>query len=100
MLVVGGSGFLGQEVIRQALVTGEQVAATYHRAAPTAVGSVEWTGLDIRHRDDVEAVVRAARPDVIVNTAYRQSDWATTADGGVHVALAAAAVGARLVHVS
>jgi hypothetical protein len=41
-----------------------------------------------------------ARPDVVINAAYRQSDWATTADGGMHVALAAAAVGARLVHVS
>jgi dTDP-4-dehydrorhamnose reductase len=37
---------------------------------------------------------------VIINAAYRQSDWATTAEGGMHVALAAAAVGARLVHVS
>jgi dTDP-4-dehydrorhamnose reductase len=100
ILVVGGSGFLGQEVIRQALLAGERVAATYHRAAPSAVGAVEWTGLDIRHRNDVEAVIRAVRPDVIVNTAYRQSDWACTADGGVHVALAAAAVGSRLVHVS
>lgn len=46
------------------------------------------------------ALVRAAQPDVIVNAAYRQSDWATTAEGGMHVALAAASVGARLVHVS
>ena len=39
-------------------------------------------------------------PDAIINAAYRQADWATTADGGMHVAAAAAAVGARLVHVS
>jgi hypothetical protein len=37
---------------------------------------------------------------VIVNAAYRRADWATTADGGMHVALAAAAAEARLVHVS
>src|SRR6202035_2175712 len=29
------------------------------------------------------------------NAAYRQSDWAVTADGGAHVALAAAAAGGR-----
>jgi dTDP-4-dehydrorhamnose reductase len=37
---------------------------------------------------------------VIINAAYQQADWATTADGAVHVAVAAAAAGARLVHVS
>jgi dTDP-4-dehydrorhamnose reductase len=37
---------------------------------------------------------------VIVNAASRQADWATTAEGGMHVDLAAAMVGARLVHMS
>ena len=40
------------------------------------------------------------RPDIIINAAYRQTDWETTADGAAHVALAAVAAGARLVHVS
>jgi len=56
--------------------------------------------VDIRRRDDVTALALQARPDVVINAAYRQSDWATTAAGGMHVALAAAAVGAQLVHVS
>ena len=34
------------------------------------------------------------------NTPYRYDDWAVTADGAAHVAVAAAEVGARLVHVS
>ncbi|GAA2001347.1 sugar nucleotide-binding protein [Nocardiopsis rhodophaea] len=42
----------------------------------------------------------AVRPVVVINAAYQQSDWASTAHGAAHVALAAAAVGARLVHVS
>jgi dTDP-4-dehydrorhamnose reductase len=46
------------------------------------------------------ALACRARPDAVINAAYRQSDWATTADGAAHVALAAAAAGARLVHVS
>jgi dTDP-4-dehydrorhamnose reductase len=61
---------------------------------------VEWRALDVRDRDDVVALAADAHPDVIINVAYRQSDWATTATGGMHVALAAARVGARLVHVS
>lgn len=96
---MGGSGFLGLEITRQARRAGHSVAATFHSHVP-AVADVDWRNLDIRHRDDVTALVLAAQPDVIVNAAYRQSDWATTAEGGMHVALAAAAVGARLVHVS
>jgi dTDP-4-dehydrorhamnose reductase len=99
LLVVGGCGFLGLEVIRQARRSGRDVAATFHAHLPD-VADVSWRNLDIRHRDDVAALVIAARPDLIVNAAYRQSDWATTADGAMHVAFAATAVGARLVHVS
>jgi dTDP-4-dehydrorhamnose reductase len=62
--------------------------------------NVDWRRVDIRHRDDVMALARRTRPDAIINAAYRQSDWQTTADGGAHVALAASAAGARLVHVS
>jgi dTDP-4-dehydrorhamnose reductase len=99
LLVVGGSGFLGLEITRQAKRAGHSVVATYHTRFPSIPG-VGWRMVDIRHRDDVTALALQARPDVVINAAYRQSDWATTADGGMHVALAAAAVDARLVHVS
>jgi dTDP-4-dehydrorhamnose reductase len=56
--------------------------------------------IDIRRRADVTALALDVGPEVIINAAYRQSDWETTADGAAHVALAAAAAGARLVHVS
>ncbi len=99
LLVVGGSGFLGQEIARQAWRAGDRVVATFRsRALPIA--GVDWRMLDIRRRDDVAALVDETRPGVIVNVAFRQTDWATTADGGMHVAAAAAAVGSRLVHVS
>jgi dTDP-4-dehydrorhamnose reductase len=99
LLVVGGSGFLGLRVTRQAQLAGHKVTGTFHASGPPAV-DVDWRMVDIRHRDDVTALARHVRPDVIVNAAYRQSDWETTADGAAHVALAAAAAGARLVHVS
>jgi dTDP-4-dehydrorhamnose reductase len=99
LLVVGGSGFLGREVVRQARIAGTRVLATFHSRAEPIAG-VEWQALDIRHRDDVTALVERTRPAMIVNAAFRQADWVTTADGGTHVAAAAAAVGARLVHVS
>lgn len=53
------------------------------------------------------AVMRMSPPwptrfarDVVINAAYRQTDWVATADGAAHVALAAAATGGRLVHLS
>jgi dTDP-4-dehydrorhamnose reductase len=99
LLVVGGSGFLGQEVVRQARGAGTRVVATFHRHA-SAISDVDWRALDIRLRGDVLALVKETQPTVVVNVAYRQTEWVTTADGATHVAAAAAAVGARLVHVS
>jgi dTDP-4-dehydrorhamnose reductase len=52
----------------------------------------------VRDRVAVDAAIREIEPDVIIHTAYRQSDWATTADGAANVAIAAR--GRRLVHVS
>ncbi|MCW2933647.1 MAG: dTDP-4-dehydrorhamnose reductase [Actinomycetia bacterium] len=97
--MIGGSGFLGRRITRQAQLAGHRVVATFHASVPAAT-DVDWRKLDIRCRDDVTALARRARPDAVINAAYRQSDWETTADGGMHVALAAAAAGARLVHVS
>jgi dTDP-4-dehydrorhamnose reductase len=37
---------------------------------------------------------------LVINAAFQQGDWASTADGAAHVAVAAASVAARLVHVS
>jgi dTDP-4-dehydrorhamnose reductase len=56
--------------------------------------------LDVRDRYAVWRLFEEEGPDVVVHTAYRQDSWAVTAVGAAHVALAAAACGARLVHVS
>jgi dTDP-4-dehydrorhamnose reductase len=45
-------------------------------------------------------MVAAVRPDVVVHTAYVQSDWHVTATGSAHLAAAAERVGARVVLVS
>lgn len=97
--MIGGSGLLGLRITRLAQLAGHSVVATYYASAQLTDGA-DWRKLDIRRRDDVTALAVDARPDIIINAAYRQSDWETTADGAAHVALAAVAARARLVHVS
>lgn len=99
VLIVGGSGLLGSEVVLQALAYGWQVAATYLRR-PAGSHEASWHPLDIRDCGQVTDLVTAVQPDMVINAAFQQGDWASTADGAAHVALAGTAIGARLVHVS
>ncbi|PWR05212.1 dTDP-4-dehydrorhamnose reductase [Micromonospora acroterricola] len=99
VLVVGASGFLGGEVCRRASGAGWSVVGTYHSGDITAPG-VTARRLDVTDRAAVRALVAQVRPDAVVSTPYRYDDWTVTADGAAHVAVAAAEVGARLVHVS
>jgi dTDP-4-dehydrorhamnose reductase len=91
LLVTGGSGYLGRELLRRV----EGVGTYLSGAAPP--GGVR---LDIRDEPAVRAAVERLRPVAVINAAYRQDDRATTLDGALVVARAAAAVGARLVQVS
>ncbi|GAA4571621.1 SDR family oxidoreductase [Planotetraspora kaengkrachanensis] len=99
ILIVGGSGFLGNELVRRSASDGHVVAATYLTRPGTAAG-VEWLPLDLRDRTAVVDVIGGFGPDVVINAAYRQSDWETTALGAAHVAVAVSGTGGRLVHVS
>ena len=84
LLVVGGSGYLGSELLRR---------------ADDAIG-VSSADCDIRSEAAVTELFGRVRPGSVVNTAYRRDDRGATFHGAVNVARAAASVGARLVHVS
>jgi dTDP-4-dehydrorhamnose reductase len=84
LLVLGGSGYLGSELLRRC-------------AGAVGVSSAD---VDIRDGAAVATLLRELRPRAVVNTAYRRDDRTTTFDGAVLVARAVAASGARLVHVS
>ena len=103
LLVTGGSGYLGRWVIRLACKSWK-VTATYLTDASHSRG-VDWRRLDVRDQSSVEALIAELRPEAIVHTAALNPGQGTAfhainAEGTRHVANAAAAVGARLIHVS
>jgi dTDP-4-dehydrorhamnose reductase len=89
LFVTGLGGYLGRELGRRAPAVGWEVAGI--------AGSAQ---LDVRDAEGVRAAVLAARPDVVVHTAYRMDDASVNVEGTRAVAAAAAAAGARLVHLS
>lgn len=102
-LITGGTGYLGQALIRHARRLGVQIAATFHSQTPPSVADVAWHPLDLRDSAAVVSLIREVQPTVIIHTAFRQYDpdlMAVTGEGAGHVAVAAAQIGARLIHMS
>ncbi|MFE4451681.1 SDR family oxidoreductase [Streptomyces sp. NPDC056796] len=100
VLIVGGSGFLGAELIRQAAGAGYRTAATYATRPGRTHEEVAWHALDLRSPAGVEAVVSRVAPRVVINASSGGADWAATAEGPVRLAMATAGSGCRLIHVS
>ncbi|MCW2637706.1 MAG: epimerase, partial [Dactylosporangium sp.] len=96
ILIIGATGHLGRKAAERAADAGWSVVGTYFTAATeTATERV-----DIRDSIAVRELLQRVRPDVVVHTAAGRDDWRVIADGAAHVAVAAAALGVRLVHVS
>jgi dTDP-4-dehydrorhamnose reductase len=95
LLITGGSGYLGSELMRRA------PGATGTHLVNEGPGTVP---LDVRDAAAVDALVRELRPRVVIHTAYSEAGdeeaLAINEQGSGHVARAAAGVEARLVHVS
>ena len=109
--VFGGSGFLGRHVVRALAKAGYRIRVAVRRPDLAGylqplgrVGQIHAVQANVRYPASVEAAARDA--DVVVNLVGilfergRQKFDAVQAFGAEAVALAAAAFGARLVHVS
>ncbi|MFE5484142.1 SDR family oxidoreductase [Streptomyces sp. NPDC056527] len=99
VLIVGGSGFLGTELVQQTTAAGHTTVATY-ATRPGPASPTRWCPLDLRDAGSVDAVMAEVRPQLVVNASSGLADWATTAEGPVRLALVAARYGCRMVHVS
>ncbi|MET8590485.1 sugar nucleotide-binding protein [Streptomyces sp. NPDC005078] len=99
VLIVGGSGFLGTELVRQASAAGHLTAATF-ATRPGSSPEATWYDLDLRDGDRVEEVVASLAPCLVINASSGSANWAVTAEGPVRLAMTAAKHNCRLVHVS
>jgi dTDP-4-dehydrorhamnose reductase len=112
ILITGGSSYLGQHLVPLALALAEPLSAsqrppsaevcyTYHSSDPLALP--QGRRLDLRDRTAVHDLIHTRRPAVIIHTAgsNRTPDMAAVIRQGTQfVTEAAAAVGARLIHIS
>jgi NADH dehydrogenase len=109
--VFGGSGFLGRHVVRALAREGYRIRPAvrrpdlaFHLQPLGRVGQIHAVQANLRYPASVEAAVRGA--DVVINLVGilfergKQRFEAVQADGAHHVVQAAAAAGARMIHVS
>ena len=96
LLVTGGCGYLGRELVRRAPEQGFDVRATWFEREPA--GAAEWVRADVRDPAAMRAAVRGV--DAVIHTAYRQGEgeWDVNVQGTAAVAEAARDL--RLVHLS
>lgn len=102
LFVTGGTGYLGRELLRQALALGWEVAASHHSRPPLPY-PLTWVGLDLRDPSATRRVLESLRPDVVINTAYAQSGpdlWPLSAEAPGHLATIVRRLNARLIQLS
>jgi dTDP-4-dehydrorhamnose reductase len=101
MLITGVSGYLGSRLATRAVRAGWSVVGTVH-GGECSIDGVRVERIDLVDRAAAVALLERVRPDAVVHTATGRDrgDWAAVADATGTVAVASAAVGARLVHVS
>lgn len=98
-MIIGGSGFLGAELVRRAVSAGRRPAATFHSRPGNGDGAA-WHHLDLRDPAGLEEVLDIVAPAAVINATSGGADWAVTAEGGIRLGRASAERGIRLVHVS
>jgi dTDP-4-dehydrorhamnose reductase len=101
LFVTGLGGYLGSAIAAAAVAAGHEVDGSVRtRAAPPRTRAVT---LDVRDERAVLEAIAETAPHAVVHTAYvREGDeaWSVNVGGSAVVARAAAAAGARLVHLS
>ncbi|MBM3132136.1 MAG: sugar nucleotide-binding protein, partial [Chloroflexi bacterium] len=108
LLVTGGSGLLGNNIVRT--IGGEfETFATYLNH-PSDVVCCSFVPLDITRRESVLSMVQRIVPHLVIHTAglvnvdycerHEDETWVVNVEGTENIARAAKLVGARLINIS
>lgn len=97
VLITGGAGLVGRHLVASAPADVE-VHLTWRATAPPA--GVRSHRVDLTVADEVGPLLSDVEPDVVIHTAYSMHDRDDVVTATGHVAAAAAATGASLVHLS
>lgn len=108
LLIIGGSGLLGSNIVRTAAQNFEVYASYYSH--PVQISSCSFMPLDIKDRHETLSLLRKVRPELVIHTAalvdvdyceeHPGEAWLINADGAENVALASKKVGAKLIYIS
>lgn len=108
LLITGGSGLLGSNIVRLTAKDFE-VSATYN-SHPYRTSGCQLLLLDIRDKQQVIAIFKEIKPDLVIHTAalidvdycqdHAEEAWMTNVEGTENVALASKEVGAKIIHTS
>lgn len=109
LLIIGGTGLLGQYLVLEASQPGWEVTATYHDN-DAKLGTKNLVHMDVRDEAEVNEVLRAAQPEAVIHTAgitdidhcenNPQEAWEVNAEGTYHVVSACKAAGVPVLYVS
>jgi dTDP-4-dehydrorhamnose reductase len=111
ILVTGSNGLLGQKLTRLLSQSNEHyLIATAREKSVLQIQYGEFRPMDILKDEEVQNVISAARPDVIIHTAAmtnvdqcetdREGCWKANVEGVESVVKACEKAGARLIHLS
>ncbi len=105
LFITGGTGYLGNALLRHPALCDRELIATRHTRPPPPSTStpMTWLSLDLTDSAAVQQAIATHRPHTIIHTAYRQNDphlWEVTAGGSRTIARAAHQIGAHLIHLS
>jgi UDP-glucose 4-epimerase len=69
VLVTGGTGFIGGRLLAVLEAAGVTITAGTRAEAPPPTGGCTWVRANLASRDEVEALIDAARPEVVFHLA-------------------------------
>lgn len=69
ILVTGGTGLLGYNLVKVLSAKEYDVYATYHSHEPISIDNTMWLRLDLEETNQIIDVINSVKPDIIVHTA-------------------------------